>query len=1089
MGKIKRLECRLPREAPAAPGLVWAIDFWDFPQDAEAFKSVMLFTDRASGFVFPVFLKDRHGPTIKLAIEEFLAHIKRQFNFEPREFQHDAEVIKSREVRDWLESLGIISNTSAANTQQQNGGAERMGGVLKTKAAVMRAEGRLPHHLWKEIYTAAVYLHNRTPREANAWSTPYETFFRYTALRDGIATPDRKPKLNHLRSYGCRAYAMTSDAQTNSKKLLKLKPKAWVGYLVGYVSTNIFRIWIPSRAEVISSRDVVFNENEFFSGNKDELRDDLAVMDETAYADLLNSVALQEPSRGGSNIHAPQVEDDETSPFITTGEVIEEEPAEPTTPAPPPPPPAPQAGTDHPYTEARFEALLSPEATPPPPACMIAVSFREPGQLEVGTKGEEPRAAGINREERPVVGENNCEEQTPNRTHEVTDERSIRRRYGPWEAAFLAGRHAAIVGALRGIPVTKLKLYRSINRGVDQGQPRSGNAAPPNRSRSGSAAPSHRSQTEGAESPHRSRTKTAAQSPVVSDEQARAPAIATTSQKRYHRRDLPPPPSSTRDMASHPFKAWFTEAEEAHLQSHREMKSWVERQKSDAGTTQILDCMWVRTYKFDKHGFLLKAKARLVVRGDQQAHSILENTYASTLAGRSFRTLMAIAARFDLDLIQYDVVNAFVHADLPTRTFMRAPPGHRKPGRILELKKALYGLRESPLLWQEHFTESLISQGFEQVPHESCCFVKDDFFLFFYVDDIVVACPRGAKEKAHAAIDRLRERYTLQGGEDLQWFLGMEVIRDREKRLIWLSQSEYFKKIANLASTKTTLDLDDGPDTPMTGIELLPHEDVTEIPLVRLFQRKTGSMLYGGCITRPDVAFASSRLSRFNNNPGPKHHRAADRVLRYLGRTHAFALQLGGGNDFETYSDASFADNTVDRRSSQAYVMKLFGGVVGWRANKQDTVTTSTTEAELLALAQAAKEALFASRLLRELGVTLEDSSVKLWCDNTQTLRLLHKQLATLQTRLRHVDIHNHWLREAIQDGRITAEYKPTGEMLADGLTKALGKEAFERFRDQMGIVDITEKLKERKTREITMEDLQGREDVLEGGESSLVYL
>jgi hypothetical protein len=67
-------------------------------------------------------------------------------------------------------------------------------------------------------------------------------------------------------------------------------------------------------------------------------------------------------------------------------------------------------------------------------------------------------------------------------------------------------------------------------------------------------------------------------------------------------------------------------------------------------------------------------------------------------------------------------------------------------------------------------------------------------------------------------------------------------------------------------------------------------------------------------------------------------------------------LQLGHSEDFKIASDASFADNMIDQKSSQAYVMKLFGGLIGWRANKQDIVTMLTTEAELLILSQAVKE-------------------------------------------------------------------------------------------------------------------------------------
>src|SRR5438270_14040344 len=96
-----------------------------------------------------------------------------------------------------------------------------------------------------------------------------------------------------------------------------------------------------------------------------------------------------------------------------------------------------------------------------------------------------------------------------------------------------------------------------------------------------------------------------------------------------------------------------------------------------------------------------------VVRADQQATHLRETTYAATLAGRSFRALIAIAARFDLELIQYDAVNAFVNATLDEDVYMKMPPGYRRTGTILKLERALYGLRKSPLLWQRELTSTL----------------------------------------------------------------------------------------------------------------------------------------------------------------------------------------------------------------------------------------------------------------------------------------------------------------------------------------------------------------------------------------------
>ena len=153
----------------------------------------------------------------------------------------------------------------------------------------------------------------------------------------------------------------------------------------------------------------------------------------------------------------------------------------------------------------------------------------------------------------------------------------------------------------------------------------------------------------------------------------------------------------------------------------------------------------------------------------------------------------------------------------------------------------------------------------------------------------------------------------------------------------------------------------------MVAEELLPREGIATRGEVKEYQGVTRSILYAALITHPDVAFAVSRLTRFNYNPGSKHHRAAERVLDYLQETINYVLQLGEGEIFEIYSDASFTDNTLDRKSSQGMITVLWKGVVAWRACKQTTVTTSTTEAELLALKFTVKEAIYILRLLKSL--------------------------------------------------------------------------------------------------------------------------
>src|SRR6266702_4791051 len=173
-------------------------------------------------------------------------------------------------------------------------------------------------------------------------------------------------------------------------------------------------------------------------------------------------------------------------------------------------------------------------------------------------------------------------------------------------------------------------------------------------------------------------------------------------------------------------------------------------------------------------------------------------------------------------------------------------------------------------------------------------------------------------------------------------------------------------------------------------------------------------------------------------------------------------------------SNASFVDNSVDRKSSQGYIMKLFRGLIAWRANKQDMVTTLSTETELLALSQTAKEAIFISRLFKVMTLRLKEPLI-IDCDNTQTLRLIMEDTAKLITKLRHVDIYRHWLRQEYAMRRVVFQWKATKEMIADGLTKALPKQRFQSFINIIGMVDIKERLAKEKQLEDLREKVRAR--------------
>jgi hypothetical protein len=181
-------------------------------------------------------------------IKKFINMIKTRYDKKVQFFRINGE----RSLRNKFNSLvtmkGIITERSALATPTQNETAERSRGVIVIKTRCLRIVSSLPASLWSEIVKTAGYLNNRTSKRQLKWKTPVKALIGYT------------PNLAHLYVYDCRAYPLNKGIPRRQK----LDPRAYIDYLIGYDSSNIYRIWIPSKEKVIRTRDVTFNEQLFY---------------------------------------------------------------------------------------------------------------------------------------------------------------------------------------------------------------------------------------------------------------------------------------------------------------------------------------------------------------------------------------------------------------------------------------------------------------------------------------------------------------------------------------------------------------------------------------------------------------------------------------------------------------------------------------------------------------------------------------------------------------------------------------------------------------------------------------------------------
>lgn len=542
---------------------------------------------------------------------------------------------------------------------------------------------------------------------------------------------------------------------------------------------------------------------------------------------------------------------------------------------------------------------------------------------------------------------------------------------------------------------------------------------------------------------------------------------------RIHQSQLPPAPKAVKQLNTHMFGNQFQRAMEIEWRDLR--AKGVFGQTAYSKTTadsEVLPLMWVFTYKTDGDGYLSRFKARLVVRGDLEAP--LDNTYAATLAIRNFRALIAIANYFNLELKQYDVPTAFLNAKLDRKLYAETPEAFRHTeGEIMLVLRALYGLKEAPILWYNELRRQLVKLGLKPVNGFPCLYTSRWLILFVYVDDIVMAFHR-LNAYLHKSFEKdMVGLYNIKAMGDLTWFLGIRIVRDRALHKTWLVQDAFIDKVCARFNIET---VGKAADIPLTENWLPQSTEETDTARTKLYQQLVGSLAYIAVWGRPDVARTHVVFACHLTNPGQSHISKIRQTWRYLLHTKALALEASASaldmaeylSDDPTYrdplffgsSDASYADEPETRRSSQGYAFKFGGLMIDWKSTVQRTVTKSTTESELLSLSLAASQMEEWMRFFAGINLTL-DCTPTIWCDNQQTVGIVTKEHDKLHTKVKHVDIHQLWIRQEVTASRINVKWVPTDHMPADGLTKILPKQKFAEFVRQLGLVDISKRLKD----------------------------
>lgn len=518
--------------------------------------------------------------------------------------------------------------------------------------------------------------------------------------------------------------------------------------------------------------------------------------------------------------------------------------------------------------------------------------------------------------------------------------------------------------------------------------------------------------------------------------------------------DVEAEPTTFKEAMKSPNKDEWIKAMLKEISSLKENNTWSLQELPQ--DRKAIPCKWVFKIKKNPDGSIDKYKARLVAKGFKQRKGVdYEETYSPVARFATIRSLLSVAASERMYLTQFDVTTAFLYGELEEELYMQQPEGfHDGSSRVCYLNRSLYGLKQAPRCWNHRFHKVLHELGFKQSTADPCLYTKKvggkQILLTLYVDDGLVAA--SDKQLADEFLENLKEKLKITT-KPASYYLGMEITQCNDGTIV-IHQEAYTKKIlerfnmANSNPVSTPIDAAENSSAPQFVEENRNNEEIN-FP----YREAVGALAYLMVATRPDIAYAVGVVSRNLEKPTRNDWNKVKRILRYLKGTTSLAIQYKPKTmklpELEGFSDADYGGDTTTGRSTTGIVCRYAGGPVSWTSKRQTSVALSTTEAELVAASEGARELVWLTRIFEDL--TKKKSVPNLHVDNEAAVRLAHNP--EFHKRTKHIRIRHFFVRELVSEGAIFVKRIGTRDQIADIMTKGLPKPTFVRMKSALALV------------------------------------
>ena len=468
--------------------------------------------------------------------------------------------------------------------------------------------------------------------------------------------------------------------------------------------------------------------------------------------------------------------------------------------------------------------------------------------------------------------------------------------------------------------------------------------------------------------------------------------------------------------------------------------------RDDIGNGKVIKTRWVRVKKGED------VRCRLVAQ-EFAAGDPRDDLFASTPPLFSARWIVSSAAtrrRRPWTLMSLDVSCAFLYALVVRDLFIEIPqadPRSRDGNLVGRLRKALYGTRDAPQLWQRTLGKVLKELGFCSSKLQPGVFRHKarDIIMVTHVDDFLVA---GPPEELEWVRDKLREHFEVNGqmiGErdnnnncsivKQVKFLG-RTIRREEDGFTWEADTKHVRILLEESGMEDCKSLSlplAREDEQLNDDNKGPQQEEKEMDVnhAKKFRRAAARLNYLA-LDRPDIAVAVNRLARCMAKPLVQDELALKRVLRYLkGRPRCqitFRTQ-DPVTKLVALSDSDWAGCRRTRKSTSGFAIFHGHHLLAFASKMQKATALSSAEAELVAQSGAISEALAVRNMLQEFQISLGLTSK---CDSSAARGIMSRQGAG---RVKHLEVRHLWMQELVESGAVVIQWIPRKMNPSDSLT------------------------------------------------------